>query len=156
MSPGAVRRVALAAAVIGAGALVVPALANAPARRYTAAGGVVNDTMTKLAWQQLVGAQRYSFDDAKVYCEGLNLKGTGWRVPTIKELETIVDDATGIDPVFLPTTDPSYPPDSTRGSYWSSTRMVAYDSEAWLVSFSAGGAPGPAYTLLTHYVRCVR
>jgi hypothetical protein len=156
MSPGAVLRIAVAAAVIGAGVVAVPALANAPARRYMAAGGVITDTMTKLAWQQLVGAQLHSFDDAKVYCKGLNLKGTGWRVPTIKELETIVDDATGIDPVFLPTTDPGYVPDSAKGSYWSSTRMVTYDSEAWLVSFGQGGAPGTAYSPLTYYVRCVR
>lgn len=153
------RRVVGAAVVLAATArLIVPAGAKAPARRYVAGSGVVTDTVTRLAWQQLVSAGRYSWDDARTYCKALDLKGVGWRLPTIKELLTIVDEAAtpAIDPVFLPTTDPSYAPDSTKGQYWSSTRSASYDSEAWELDFSSSGAPGPAYVALGRYVRCVR
>lgn len=156
-APGAAKLIATLAAVLGT-LLSGAAAAKAPARRYQAAGGVVTDTMTRLAWQQLVGGQRFSYDDAGAYCRALDLKGTGWRVPTIKELLTLVDETSSpaIDPVFLPTTDPSYVPDAAKGTYWSATRSASYASEAWQLSFSEDGAPFEGYMPLAQYVRCVR
>ena len=63
--------------------------ANAPAGRYTTSSGTVYDTKTKLTWQQAVAPGTYAWAGAKAYCAGLNLGGTGWRLPTIKELQTI-------------------------------------------------------------------
>jgi hypothetical protein len=145
--------------LVGVAAIVmaahrIPALAKAPPRSYTAAAGVVTDLRTKLQWQQLVTGQ-YLWDDAKVYCKSLALAGTGWRLPTIKELLTIADWRGGIDPVFLPTTDPQYSADSASGIYWSMTKTVDNGGGGWVISFPSGdvrsdGAP------ITHWVRCVR
>lgn len=147
----AARRWLAAFALAAAVQLSAPARATAPARRYKAAGGIVTDLMTRLLWQQLVSASVYTFDTAKAYCQGLDLNGTGWRVPTIKELQTIVDPISppGIDPVFLPTTDPAYSPDSAKGPYWSSTVSARYSEEAWTSN-------GTYAKSISVYVRCVR
>jgi len=84
-------------AVIAVG-LPTSASANAPAGQYvvTASGtgnGTVYDTKSKLTWQQTVSSATYSWVAAKTYCAGVgaSLGGTGWRLPTIKELQSIVD-----------------------------------------------------------------
>ena len=83
-------RIAFALAAVGAVlGLTVSASGNAPDNRYTVASGTVYDTKTKLTWQQVVPWTTYSWADAKTYCAGLSLAGTGWRLPTVKD-ESIV------------------------------------------------------------------
>lgn len=154
LMPAWLRRSLLVVALASAGA-PVPTLAKAPPRRYTAGGGVVTDLMTRLVWQQLVPAQKSTFDDAKAYCQGLDLRGKGWRMPTIRELYTILDPYAGIDPVFLPTTDPSYAPDSAAGTYWSTTKDVQNDERVLVLAFNGGGSSDYPKTA-SFYVRCVR
>lgn len=77
--------------------------ANAPAGHYVVTtgngtgNGTVYDTKSKLTWQQTAPATTYTWDDAKSYCAGVgaSLAGTGWRVPTVEELRTIVDPTQG-------------------------------------------------------------
>ncbi len=73
---------------------------GAPAGRYVVtAGGTVNgtvqDTKTGLIWQQTVPSGTYTWADATAYCGSTvvstRLGGTGWRLPTLEELQTIVD-----------------------------------------------------------------
>ena len=76
--------------------------ADAPAGRFAKSTGIVTDTKTGLTWQQPASSATYTSDAAYTYCAGL---GTGWRVPTAKELLTLV----GLTP-------PSFPgPRSTNG-----------------------------------------
>jgi hypothetical protein len=111
---------------------VATARADAPAGRYTVAGGVVTDTKTNLLWQQTPATPRKRAD-AVAYCAGL---GTGWRIPTMKELMTLVDDSRtrpAIDPVFA-----SQPTDSCMTSSVVG-RLTALDPTAyWLVNFLDG------------------
>jgi hypothetical protein len=129
----------------------------APTGRYTIANGTVYDSKTKLTWQQTVSTTTYSGGGAVTYCAGLGaqLGGSGWRLPTIKELVSIVDysrSAPAIDPTAFPST-PS-------GRFWSSTTAVGMTpASAWFLesngllgSFPTAGPPtGP-----TLYARCVR
>ena len=60
--------------------------------RYTVADGTVFDTRTQLTWQRTFPSERYTWDDATSYCASLALPGAGWRLPSINELLTLVDD----------------------------------------------------------------
>jgi hypothetical protein len=126
--------------------------ANAPAGRYTTTGGTVYDTKTKLTWQQAVASGTYTWAGAKTYCAGLNLGGTGWRLPTCKELQTIVDDSR-TNPAIDTTAFPSTPSDWS----WSSSLLAGsfVSPEAWFVYF-ADGSSSTRDVSNTGYVRCVR
>jgi hypothetical protein len=124
--------------------------ASAPAERYVMASGTVYDTRTKLTWQQTVPSETHTWADAKTHCAGVgaSLGGTGWRLPTIKELQTIVDDSRtnpSIDPTAFPSTPATY--------FWSSTPRAS--SEALIVSFDFGYTSHHDVSK-TNQVRCVR
>jgi len=102
--------------------------------------GTVTDNATGLIWQQ--GEPGYmNWDSALSYCEGLSLGGhSDWRLPNIKELESITDDTRcipAIDTAYFPNARPTSP-------YWSSTSDASTTSGtsspyfAWFVSFGAG------------------
>jgi hypothetical protein len=123
-----------------------PARANAPPGRVTyPQTGTVYDTKTKLTWQQAVDAGPYTLPGATTYCSSLALAGGSWRMPTVKELLTLVDvtivGAATIDPVAFPNTQATY--------FWSSTTL---GTTGWDVDFGAGEAGTTGATL----VRCVR
>lgn len=61
-----------------------------PAQRYQVdeAAGSVTDTRTGLTWEQPISARKYDRDGAATHCSML---GAGYRVPTRKELLTLVD-----------------------------------------------------------------
>jgi len=106
--------------------LAAPALtvqAAAPPGRYTASSGTVLDTKTRLVWQQPFAPSSMTWAAAKSYCAGLGatLAGTGWRLPTIKELQTLVDVSVATGPSI----DPTFFPNGGPGSFWSSTPSTA-------------------------------
>lgn len=143
------------ALVVAHSAMATLASAAAPAGRYSIANGTVFDTKTKLTWQQVAAQDLVSWSDAKTYCAGLgtSLGGTGWRVPTIKELQTIVDfsrAAPAIDSDAFPST-------LSRGYWASSTGIVAAGgvTTQYRVDFSYGYA-STVRTTETNLVRCVR
>ena len=139
----------LVAAVAVVVALSTSAHANAPDGRYTTSGGTVYDTKTKLTWQQTVPSGTYTWAGAKTYCAGLNLGGTGWRLPTAKELQTIVDDSRtspAIDTTAFPATPSDY--------FWSSSTSAG-SSIGWFVVFDYGYT-GNLSRFIALDVRCVR
>lgn len=128
------------------------ASATAPAGRYNLSDTTVTDLKTKLTWQRTVPSTTYGWEDAKSYCAGLgsSLGGKGWRLPTVKELQTIVDDSRS-DPAI----DPTAFPDTPSTAFWSATALIGSPSYAWNVYFYTGGT----YTYYVAYpfaVRCVR
>jgi len=78
------------------GLSLASANAKAPSGRYVIAGQnqqqTVYDTKTRLTWERGF-ATPLTADAAKERCAtlGATLGGSGWRVPTVKELYTIVD-----------------------------------------------------------------
>lgn len=56
----------------------------------------MTDNNTGLTWQQTPSATKYSWSQAKSYCDSLVLGGqSDWRMPTLKELYSISDFCTG-------------------------------------------------------------
>lgn len=111
---------------------------------------VVLDHGTRLAWQRAAAPTTRSWDDADQYCRTLTLSGTGWRLPSMKELQTLLDlgrQAPAIDPAAFPA--------APTEQYWSSSPLAGSTSDAWSVSFRLGAAsPLPRDGL--NWVRCVR
>ena len=93
----------------------------------------------------------YSWQDALKYCSNLSLDSqTDWRLPNIKELQSIVKygaSSPSIDTTNFLNTKSDY--------YYSSSTRFADPTNNWSVFFSSSGI---AYTTKTtsYYVRCVR
>jgi hypothetical protein len=133
--------------------IAVPVAAAVPAGRYTyPSAGTVYDTMTKLTWQQAVPTATYSQTDAITYCAGLGatVGGSGWRLPTLKELATIVDESRA-NPAIDPAAFPATPTDQ----FWSSSSRAGDPTYGWTVTFSYG-ASSETPTKFVYHVRCVR
>jgi len=125
--------------------------ANA-AGSYTDNGdGTVSDTSTGLMWQQAGSSSSMRWEDALAYCEGLNLGGyTDWRLPTIKELRSLVDYSR-----YNPAIDSTYFP-NTASWYWSSTTSAYNTSNAWIINFYTGNDNHLITKINHHDARAVR
>jgi hypothetical protein len=117
--------------------------------RYSTESGTVLDTQTKLTWQQQSPADQYTWSDALDYCTALSLAGSGWRVPSISELQTIVDDSANpsIDLATFPGTPSEY--------FWSSSLVSNDPARAW-TGYFANGSTYSFIITTTRNVRCVR
>ena len=115
--------------------------------------GTVTDSDTELMWQQGDDGIKRNWLDALSHCEGLSLAGySDWKLPDIKELESITDDtkySPAIDTTFFPNV-----PNADLQEYFSATTKID-DGAAFTVRFVVG--------LVTYenkgnsfYVRCVR
>lgn len=124
-------------------------LANAPACRYKVASGTVQDTETTLVWQlELSGL--HSLNEASGVCSGLALDGGGWRVPTIQELNSLVDESRE-----MPAVDTGVFTSAPAAPCWSSTAYAGGAGLGWVIDFGDGRVDTAAVSDL-HFVRCVR
>ena len=90
----------------------------------------------------------YIWDNALPACAAYTQAGTSagqWRLPTIKELETIYAKKDGLTGVGS----------FTSRSYWSATEASSSIYGAWYVNFGYGDTSYYGKSN-THYVRCVR
>jgi hypothetical protein len=151
-----------AGAIVGLTAL---ARADAPSDQYSLFNmndDVIVDAHTGLRWQRVASATAVDYADAFGVCASLSLdtSTTGWRVPSYKELLTLVDEAPHTEYVGGALTrkwvDPNaFPATAVDLPYWtSSTYPYSAGSAAYAVSFHTG-APLGDDTILLHYVRCV-
>ena len=123
----------------------------------------ITDNNTNLMWQKCskglsgsgctTGTATTSYwADALSYCEGLNFAGqTDWRLPNIKELQSIVNYQNinpAINTTYFPATQSDY--------YWSGTTSENYPVYAWGVYFVSGGVNCNDKDTNLLYVRCVR
>ncbi len=138
-----------AARCIGGVALgaAITAWSAAPPDRYTMDAGTLFDTKTELTWQRNAQAQMYNWSDAVNYCPTL---GAGWRLPTIKELQSLVDIR-----VWYPSIDDGGFPNAPATRFWSSSPYVANPSEAWALNFTYGYT-NTSNIMDSCHVRCVR
>jgi hypothetical protein len=132
-----------------------------PAQPFDVRGGVVCDQRSGLEWERLpevVDVLDWSaspiIQPAIDYCSTLMLDGGGFRLPTAKELATIVDETT-VQPVI----DAEIFPDTEREFYVTSTPLGCSTHLGWYWAVAFGdGVVYPmdqSYTE-TAFVRCVR
>lgn len=124
--------------------------ASAPStERYAIEAGVVKDALTQLSWQQQAPGERYAWVDAGEYCDKLALDGGGWRLPSINELQTLVDETKNpsINLTVFPGTPSEY--------FWSSSAVIDDASRAWTAFFTNGSTYSFAAASARN-VRCVR
>lgn len=121
--------------------------------------GVVTDSVTGLQWQDNYrdndnNITLASWEDAINYCENLSLDGGKWRLPNIRELDSILDVGR-IDTIATPLTSPVFQ-NGTFNPYWSSTTSEHSHTAAWFIHFGTGNSSSDFSKASTFYVRCVR
>lgn len=113
--------------------------------------GTVTDSVTGLMWQKGDDGITKNWQTALSYCEVLLLAGhSDWRLPDIKELESIVDDS-----IFSPAIDTNFFPSAYSSFYWSATTFANITPYAWDVNFYDGNVYGYLKSY-NYYARCVR
>jgi len=114
----------------------------------------IEDYETGLEWQDNYDAKTIKRDwqGAKDYCQGLTLGGSSdWRLPTIKELQSIVNIKRH-DPAIKKSF--KYVSVSSK-DYWSSSEDVSGAKYAWEVNFYDGSTYNGSKSN-EYFVRCVR
>jgi hypothetical protein len=71
----------------------------------------LHDVRTALSWEWSAGDTRFSYGDAKAYCEKLSKDGAQWRLPTVVEIESVAGNAD------------VFGPDAQR-TYWTGTQWT--------------------------------
>jgi hypothetical protein len=125
--------------------------ATPDAAHYELAPDWSRDTRTGLTWERVVSEQTFDVAGAASYCAALQLaEKVGFRLPTMKELETLVDERRA-----QPAIDPEAFPNTPTESFWSSSAWSGTTDLNWYVRFDSGSA---LYELSKERfrVRCVR
>lgn len=140
--------------------------------RYTVADGTVTDNDTNLTWEknatygEVPWKADFFLDPSAVrHCQEINdfaLGGfTDWRLPTVLELQTLVDDSIDNQGGAVPSLDPTaFDDPDQNGIYWSSTPHLDPSSLQWFTVDFGLSRPG-GYVLYQsedspNRVRCVR
>ena len=116
---------------------------------------IVVDENLKLEWQQKI-TKNVDWQHASEECAKEYAGSYGWRLPTPKELLSIVDNGK-----FDPSVDTDYFPGTTDEWFWTSADFAStesYDSgKAWFVRFDSGFLSHKKKTESEKmHVRCVR
>jgi hypothetical protein len=127
-------------------------VSTASGSSYTDNGdGTVTDNSTGLMWEQAGSPETLKWERALSYCTTLNIGNyTDWRMPTIKELRSLVDYSR-----YYPAIDTAFFPDTETSFYWSSTTYANNPYSAWGVYFYSGN-DGYINKTKYNYVRAVR
>lgn len=125
--------------------MAATARAKAPVGRFVVdtVNDTVGDTRTGLTWRRTPSQDTMIWEAAKTYCV------SPWRLPTIRELESIVDYR-----VSSPAIDVQAFPNTPSAAFWSSS-PCAYFNYAWMVYFGHGESD-PIDVGSYNRVRCVR
>jgi hypothetical protein len=136
--------------------------ANAPPGRYTIpTTGVVYDTKTKLKWQAGFATNvpwGTAAGQTEAICKALTLDGGGWRLPTLKELQSLVDytvpqSAGSSSPGMI---DSKFFPGTPGFEFWSSTLVAGNSANGWYVEFADGSTGSNGTDGNTWDLRCVK
>ena len=126
-------------------------------RLYTnLAPGEIQDNLTGLIWQQASSAAAVPYDQAAGICATLPLNGHTWRLPSIKELSTLVDETPPITKVSPAIDTATFTDTPANGPYWSSSLFNSQPATAhnpWVINFLDGFTQSSA---TAGRVKCVR
>jgi hypothetical protein len=131
-----------------------------PEPHYTFAGespnDIAHDRATGLVWQRRIGSATFTFSESESHCASLALDGGGFRVPSMKELQTLIDETSGANP---PLDSQAFPDSITtvNPTFWTSSPSARSSDNAWFVR---GGmalqSAVDADLSAKFYVRCVK
>ncbi len=111
--------------------------------------GTVWDLARRATWQRQDSGKDLEWHDAKAYCAELGLSGSGWRLPSIFELLSLVDQlrqgGNRVASAFQ----------KSNSIYWTASPTNSSWSSAFVVYFDFG-VTNVAGTLNKYRVRCVR
>lgn len=114
--------------------------------RFRVSDTEVYDNNTKLTWQRQVVGQELAWETAKDFCQQ-----QGWRLPSTKELQTIVDETR-----VAPTADLDVFPNTPAQRFWTSSPVnKAGLANAVYIEMSDGSSE-EASVVDAFWVRCVR
>jgi len=114
---------------------------------------MVKDPSHNLMWEDTAHAsdEKATQPDADAYCKALKIEEmTGWRLPTLTELLTIVDYKR-----YNPATIKEFNHVDDHSIYWSSTPYISSQDSFWGVDFKDGHTQDAAGNY-RRYVRCVK
>ncbi|MBC8133189.1 MAG: DUF1566 domain-containing protein [Deltaproteobacteria bacterium] len=120
------------------------------------AAGEIKDNLTGLIWQQASTTATMPFAGAAGICAGLTLNGQTWRLPSIKELSTLVNETPPITKVSPAIDTATFPDTPSNGAYWSSSLFNSQPASAhlpWVINFTDGFTQS---SLSAARVKCVR
>ena len=129
--------------------VVGQARAAAPKGRYEAGVRSIEDRRSRLVWARSPAPSLLTYTGAEAYCLALVSDGGGWRMPTLMELQTLVDVR-----AHDPAVDPAFDEVPVDASYWSSTGASPAGTY-WTLSFVDGSMSSP-YASSMLRVRCVK
>jgi len=126
---------------------IVPGAIDAGFEDSSVTSDTVVDNYTGLTWERNVGPQ-LDISGCFAYCAAL---GDGFRMPTLKELMTLVDP-TKYDPAIDGTTFPNTP----AGDFWTSTEAQPATGYYYYMEFDYGQVVNDSSDSSSAlYVRCV-
>ena len=136
--------------------------------------GTITDLNTRLMWEKLSRdggihdySNAYTWEEAFVRIAALNSGGgfaghTDWRLPNIKELQSLINyqnNAPAVSAAFnadcLPDCTATTCSCTQADFYWSSTTVSTNPSSAWYVVFNLGNV-SISNKVSSHHVRAVR
>ena len=143
--------------------------ASTPTSRFTISDNTIIDDTTNLEWQRcrlgttldgsadgcpdddIADNETYTWDKALEAAASNELKSASdWRLPNIKELASIVEEA-----CYNPAINLELFPDTPSDWFWSSSPHTTSSSDAWSISFYFGSGSHNERDDLS-YVRLVR
>jgi hypothetical protein len=164
VTPTSLRKLFLGTLVLGTIDLASPAQADAPTGQYyffDQYSVVITDNRTQLLWQRGY-AGNMTFAEAQGYCASLSLPpfASGWRVPSYKELLTLVDEHPHIESFGGVPSQKAIDPYAFWGTpadnFWTSSfaGSSAFSAQGYVVTFK-DGTGGRTDVTTPGYVRCV-
>ena len=113
--------------------------------RYELTVDLATDVATGLTWTR--AASKHTYADAASMCSELQLDGGGFRVPSLKELHTLVLDAQDTGPWIDPSAFPNFPKAvSGHIPFWTSSFQGTNDQSAWMLDFATGTVEATGFT----------
>ena len=132
-------------------------------------GPVARDFINKLEWMRCSVGQHWenescvgevlmlSVPEVKEVVQRIsNLEGGRWRLPTVKELKTIVEKVENRPDDFEPNIDQETFPNTFAGPYWSSDQSFYSKQYQWSVNFFTGQSYNRFFPYQKLAVRLVR
>ncbi len=142
------------------------ARASAPPDQYILSPTTVIDRRTGLTWQRnppatAVGWAAANGTTGTTPTPGLCAAtlGVGWRLPTVREIETLVDVTTG-----WPALDTTAFPGTQSAGYWTSSCYAGQSggcgtgtpAQVWILNFGLGQPTAVSTAATQEFYRCVR